>query len=193
MLVYSPMLVCFLYRHCALFSGDDKCWKSKQPCCKDCVRLTSSQLAPEPGAAEAVAHCLAVQLIVWVLFVYVCLFCLCMGPVMQPDLVVCATVLFCPATYVFMSLCEHCPRACVRYTQTKLAQLKDDPEFAEMFDDLKQNGMQALMKYYNDPKWLAKLGSKLDGVGPEQPQGARPRPPPQAPPDEITNLLDAAK
>lgn len=79
------------------------------------------------------------------------------------------------------------------HLQTKLAQLKDDPEFAEMFDDLKNNGMQALMKYYNDPKWLAKLGSKLDGVAPEQPQGARPRPPPQAPPDEITNLLDAAK
>ncbi|MEW5311185.1 MAG: hypothetical protein WDW38_002920 [Sanguina aurantia] len=76
--------------------------------------------------------------------------------------------------------------------QAKLGQLKDDPEFAEMFEDLKTNGMQALMKYYNDPVWLAKLGSRLDGVAPEQPP-QRPRPPPQAPPEEITSLLDAAK
>lgn len=77
-------------------------------------------------------------------------------------------------------------------SQAKLGQLKDDPEFAEMFEDLKTNGMQALMKYYNDPVWLAKLGSRLDGVAPDQPQ-QRPRPPPQAPPEEITSLLDAAK
>lgn len=57
-----------------------------------------------------------------------------------------------------------------------------------MFDDMRKNGMPALMKYMNDPEWLKKFGQKMGDIG----QG----PPPQAAPaaaPEINNLLDAAK
>eukprot|EP00198_Chlamydomonas_reinhardtii_P002423 XP_001691759.1 predicted protein [Chlamydomonas reinhardtii] len=45
--------------------------------------------------------------------------------------------------------------------QQRMASLKDDPEFADIFADIQKGGMQALMKYYNDPEFLAKLGDKL--------------------------------
>jgi hypothetical protein len=64
-------------------------------------------------------------------------------------------------------------------------------------------GMAALMKFYNDPAFLSKLGSKLGDVPPPQPgpmpaAAAPPRAaaaaaasPVQAP--EVTNLLEAAR
>ena len=54
------------------------------------------------------------------------------------------------------------------------------------------------MKYYNDPKFLAKLGTKISDVVPTG-EGVTAAPPtiggaapPQAPP-EINTILDAAK
>lgn len=63
------------------------------------------------------------------------------------------------------------------------------------FNDIKKNGMGALMKYYNDPKLLTKLGSKLGpvgapGAGPAGPMAAAAGP---AAEPEINNLRDAAK
>ncbi|KAG2422652.1 hypothetical protein HXX76_015889 [Chlamydomonas incerta] len=89
--------------------------------------------------------------------------------------------------------------------QQRMASLKDDPEFAEIFADIQKGGMQALMKYYNDPAFLAKLGEKLGDVAPGggAPPAAAVRPPPMAaaaaaaaaPAEapEINNIRDAAK
>ena len=80
--------------------------------------------------------------------------------------------------------------------QERLTALKDDPEFQEMFDDIKANGMGALMKYYNDPKWLAKFDAKFGDVAgsggsaaPVQPAAAAASPEAA----EVNNLIDAAK
>lgn len=53
-------------------------------------------------------------------------------------------------------------------------------------------GMQALMKYYNDPKMLAKLSSKLGDI-PLQAPGTASTAAAAAAAPEITNLLEAAK
>ncbi|KAG2450834.1 hypothetical protein HYH02_004668 [Chlamydomonas schloesseri] len=86
--------------------------------------------------------------------------------------------------------------------QQRMAALKDDPEFADIFADIQKGGMGALMKYYNDPEFLAKLGEKLGDVAPAAAgaPAAAMRPPPvaaaaaapaEAP--EINNIRDAAK
>lgn len=78
----------------------------------------------------------------------------------------------------------------------RMEELKDDPELAEMFKDIKANGQAAIMKYYNDPKILAKIGSRISdvvpaaGVAGEAAAGAATA---GAAPIEINNLLDAAK
>ena len=75
-------------------------------------------------------------------------------------------------------------------TILRLAQ--DDPELAPMFEDIQKNGMQAMMKYWNDPKILAKIGKRMGDVSATAPAGAAAAPAsPPAP--EIDNLLDAAK
>lgn len=73
--------------------------------------------------------------------------------------------------------------------------LQEDPELKPMFEEMQKGGMPALMKYMNDPKWLAKVGEKLGDI----PQGQQPppitrqtAPPPNTPP-EINTILDAAK
>lgn len=54
-----------------------------------------------------------------------------------------------------------------------------------MFEDIQKNGMGAMMKYWNDPQMLAKLGQKIGDV---------PQAPPQAPAEpEVNDLLDAAR
>ena len=57
--------------------------------------------------------------------------------------------------------------------------------------------LQAVMKYYNDPAFLEKLGSKIGDVVPEGGINAGPPsasgPPPGAAPPEINDILDAAK
>lgn len=54
-----------------------------------------------------------------------------------------------------------------------------------MFEDVRTNGMSAMMKYWNDPQMLAKLGQKIGDV----PQAA-PQPPAEP---EVNDLLDAAR
>ncbi|KAG2493477.1 hypothetical protein HYH03_008293 [Edaphochlamys debaryana] len=83
----------------------------------------------------------------------------------------------------------------------RMQQLKDDPEFAEIFAEIQKGGMPALMKYYQDPKFLSKLGEKLGDVVPKGPgaaAAAAAAPPPGAAPEdmpapEINNIRDAAK
>ena len=41
------------------------------------------------------------------------------------------------------------------------AALKDDPELAEVFEDVKANGMGALQKYWDDTDLMSKISSKL--------------------------------
>ncbi|KAI8463679.1 MAG: hypothetical protein J3K34DRAFT_139836 [Monoraphidium minutum] len=58
--------------------------------------------------------------------------------------------------------------------QKRMEELRGDPELAGMFEEIKKGGMGALMKFWNDPKTLAKLGEKLGDVVP--PPGAVPPP-----------------
>ena len=68
-----------------------------------------------------------------------------------------------------------------------------------MLADIQKNGMGARMKYWNDPTWLSKVGSKLGDVtaataaargvaAPAQAPGAA-----QAAAPEVNTLFDAAK
>ncbi|EFJ49193.1 hypothetical protein VOLCADRAFT_120788 [Volvox carteri f. nagariensis] len=80
--------------------------------------------------------------------------------------------------------------------QQRMQVLKNDPEFAEVFADIQKNGMQALMKYYNDPAFLSKLGSKIGDVGQSADAASPVAPaavPPPAPAPEINNIRDAAR
>jgi len=56
-----------------------------------------------------------------------------------------------------------------------------------MFDDVAKNGMRAIMKYYNDPKFLKLMGEKVGDLVPSAAAAV-----PQKPP-EVTNLLEACK
>ncbi|GBF94695.1 hypothetical protein Rsub_07431 [Raphidocelis subcapitata] len=84
--------------------------------------------------------------------------------------------------------------------QKRMAELRKDPELQGMFAEIQKGGMGALMKFWNDPKILAKLGEKLGDVpmpapGAAAAAAAGPRPaaaPPSAVPD-IDNIWDAAK
>ena len=60
-----------------------------------------------------------------------------------------------------------------------------------MFEEMKTGGMGAMMKYWNDPKVLAKIGEKMGQV----PQAAAAQSPaaPTASAPEVTSLLDAAR
>lgn len=75
---------------------------------------------------------------------------------------------------------------------------QDDPDLQPMLADIQKNGMGALMKYWNDPTWLSKVGGKLGDVTADTAakQGAAvpqaPRAGPTAPP-EVKTLFDAAK
>ncbi len=64
-----------------------------------------------------------------------------------------------------------------------------------MFEEMQKGGMQAMMKYMNDPKWLAKVGEKLGDVNMSNGPGAAAAPPPQpaATAPSITNLVEAAR
>lgn len=64
-----------------------------------------------------------------------------------------------------------------------------------MFEEMQTGGMQAMMKYMNDPKWLAKVGEKLGDIDMPAGGGQTSHAPPQASPKapEITNMTEAAK
>ena len=92
--------------------------------------------------------------------------------------------------------------------QQRMAALRADPDLAPMFEDIQVNGMGALMKYMNDPEWLAKVGSRMGdgaellqqggdgggggGGGGGAAAGAVPPRPPVVVAD-INSLFDAAK
>eukprot|EP00884_Botryococcus_braunii_P019555 jgi/Botrbrau1/6283/Bobra.0129s0028.1 len=83
--------------------------------------------------------------------------------------------------------------------QKRMAKLKEDPELAPMFADIEKNGMAAMMKYWNDPATLAKLGEKMGDVqslvaqSVPTGQAAGAPSPSAAPVPEINSLVDAAK
>ena len=67
-----------------------------------------------------------------------------------------------------------------------------------MFEDIQKNGMQAMMKYWNDPKVLAKIGERMGDIPTSAPAegaaaAAAPAADAQAPAPEINDLRDAAK
>eukprot|EP00889_Picochlorum_renovo_P002154 jgi/Picre1/29184/NNA_004577.t1 len=61
-----------------------------------------------------------------------------------------------------------------------------------MFDEIKTGGMAAMMKYMNDPTFLAKIGEKLGDVPMTGEQQEQPAAAAAAPP-EINTILDAAQ
>ena len=77
--------------------------------------------------------------------------------------------------------------------------MQDDPELAPMFSDIQKNGMQAMMKYWNDPKVLAKIGERMGDLSAVAASGEAPTASgtapaaSAAPAPEIDNLLDAAR
>ena len=77
---------------------------------------------------------------------------------------------------------------------------QDDPDLQPMLADIQKNGMGALMKYWNDPMWLSKVGGKLGDVTAATAQAQGAAVPAQAPraagptaPPEVNTLFDAAK
>ena len=51
--------------------------------------------------------------------------------------------------------------------QEKIKALQEDKEFKPMFDDIKANGPDVLMKYLGDEALMRKLSQKLGGITPE--------------------------
>jgi len=46
----------------------------------------------------------------------------------------------------------------------KMKGLENDPDLASVFEDIKKNGMEALMKYYQDEELMLKVSQKMGGV-----------------------------
>jgi len=47
--------------------------------------------------------------------------------------------------------------------QKRIAELKDDPDFQDFFQDVQKNGPSAMMKYSSDAGFLKRLNDKLGG------------------------------
>jgi Ankyrin repeats (3 copies) len=84
----------------------------------------------------------------------------------------------------------------------RMAELREDPELAPIFEEIKAGGMGAMMKFMNDPAFLSKIGEKLGDLDlPGMSAGAAAPPVPMnaaaaaasAPPPVVNNILDAAK
>merc|ERR1711937_295803 len=48
--------------------------------------------------------------------------------------------------------------------EQRMAALKDDPELKHVIEDMEKGGPNAMMKYWNDPDVLSKIGKKMQGV-----------------------------
>mmetsp|Transcript_21664 Transcript_21664/g.51508 ORF Transcript_21664/g.51508 Transcript_21664/m.51508 type:complete len:267 (-) Transcript_21664:70-870(-) len=48
--------------------------------------------------------------------------------------------------------------------QEKVKSLETDPELAAVFEDIKKNGMEAAMKYYQDEELMLKISQKMGGL-----------------------------
>ena len=84
--------------------------------------------------------------------------------------------------------------------QKRIASLKDDPAFADFFDDLRKNGPGAMMKWANDGEFLQRLNDALGGeeairaaAGGVAPPEAMSAPAAAAPTPEVETLHDAAR
>ncbi|KAL4451917.1 hypothetical protein ABPG75_007579 [Micractinium tetrahymenae] len=75
----------------------------------------------------------------------------------------------------------------------KMAELREDPELKPVFEEIKSGGIGAMMKYMNDPRFLAKIGEKMGDVDPSLLGGAPAAAAPPPPPPEVNTILDAAK
>jgi ankyrin repeat protein len=51
--------------------------------------------------------------------------------------------------------------------QEKMQQLQEDPELQAMFEDIKTNGQDVIMKYLADEDLMRKVSQKLGGINPE--------------------------
>jgi len=54
--------------------------------------------------------------------------------------------------------------------QDKLKALDQDPELTAVFEDIKKNGIEAAMKYYQDEELMLKISAKMGGL----PEGLKP-------------------
>jgi len=54
--------------------------------------------------------------------------------------------------------------------QDKLKALDNDPELTKVFEDIKKNGLEAAMKYYQDEELMLKISQKMGGL-PEDVKG----------------------
>lgn len=75
----------------------------------------------------------------------------------------------------------------------KMQELKEDPELKPVFEEMKAGGMAALMKYMNDPAFLAKIGEKMGDVVPGGAAAAAAGAPPAEEEAEVNNILDAVR
>ncbi|CAE7441667.1 AKR2B [Symbiodinium natans] len=48
--------------------------------------------------------------------------------------------------------------------QDRVKSLEQDPELTAMFEDIKKNGMEAAMKYYQDEELMLKISQKMGGL-----------------------------
>merc|ERR1719199_2023789 len=48
--------------------------------------------------------------------------------------------------------------------QERVKSLEHDPELAAMFEDIKKNGLEAAMKYYQDEELMLKISQKMGGI-----------------------------
>jgi len=48
--------------------------------------------------------------------------------------------------------------------ESRMAELKNDPELKHVIEDMESGGPDAMMKYWNDPDVLSKIGKKMQGV-----------------------------
>jgi len=82
-------------------------------------------------------------------------------------------------------------------TQKKIQEMKNDPEFKAMFDDIAKNGPEAMSKYADNEELMSKMSAKMGGLPPglfgPGSRAAAPRPPPAVEPAEFTTLHEAAR
>lgn len=66
-------------------------------------------------------------------------------------------------TYDCAVLCASCVSVRVQI-EGAMKSLKEDPEMGEIFNELEAGGPAAMMKYWNNPEVLKKLGETMGGV-----------------------------
>lgn len=77
----------------------------------------------------------------------------------------------------------------------KMAELREDPELKPYFDEMREGGMAAMMKYMSDATFLGKIGEKMGDLESLVVESLPPSPAvtSAAPPPVVNNILDAAK